>query len=246
MACIPGTANARPAHQKLALHKAGHYHCTFRTCRARPRLAAQGSDLRCTSGLLRPSGFRPEPLGLALHPRYGACTSGSCLTHQKLAMHKAGHFHWTFSTRRARQRLAPQGNDLRCTSGAAPTPKVPTSTLGTCALSQARRFQVRRLPVPPETGLAQGRPLALHLQDLEGASATSTARQRSSLNVGGCYNPPGTRSGSLGLALHRRHVAGTSGDCLFLHAETGLAQGQPLVLHLLDMQGASATSSAGQ
>ena len=109
---------------KLALHKAGHLHCNFRTRRARQQTAPQGSDLRCTLGAApTPQRTQPALLRLALYPRHGACTIGAYLSFQELALHEAGHLHCTFSTCRARQLTARQGS--RCMSGATLGPQGP-------------------------------------------------------------------------------------------------------------------------
>ena len=64
---------------------------------------------------------------------------------------------------------------------------------------------------PPQTGLAQGRPLAQHFWHLQGASATCTAKQRLLLHVGGCSGPKEPRPAPFGLALHPAQGACTCG-----------------------------------
>ena len=140
------------------------------TCKAPLALAGRESRLRHNAatgaarlGMLRPPGTRPAPLGLAVHPGEGACTCRACLTHQKLTFHKAGNLQGTFSTCRPHQSPAPQGNEQRCTLAQAPASQGPDQHPWDLRCIQRRRLHVRRLPYPPETGLAQGRPLARHL-----------------------------------------------------------------------------------
>ena len=83
------------------------------------------------------------------------------------------------------------------------SPMDPASTLGTCVASMPRRLHVWRWSYPPETALAQGRPLAGHLEVLQGASGDCTAKQRPALHVGGCFGHPGTQPAPLGRPLHR-------------------------------------------
>ena len=81
-------------------------------------------------------------------------------------------------------------------------PRDPACTLRICTACSPRRLHVWRTPYPPETGLAESRPLARHLSHLQCASATCTARQRLLLHVGECSGPTWTRRASLGLTLH--------------------------------------------
>ena len=90
-------------------------------------------------------------------------------------------------------------------------PRDLASTLGTCAALIPRGLHVRRWSYRAETGLPKGRPLALHLEDMQGASADCTARQRLALQAGGYFGPPGTRPAPLGLALIPAQGACTCG-----------------------------------
>ena len=118
------TCGACLTHHKRAFPKAGHLHCTLRSCRARQPTTTQGSGLRCTSGSCSDSpGTGLAPLGRALHRCHGAWTCRACLTNQKMALLKSGHLHWTLRSCRARQPTATQSTGVRCTSGAALTPQ---------------------------------------------------------------------------------------------------------------------------
>ena len=133
------TSGACLTHQKLALQNAGHLDCTLRTSRARQPTAPQGSGWRCTLGV------PPTSQGPGQHSLDVRCIGATALSCPALAhlpgLHKAGHLHCTFMSKRARQPTATQGSRWRCTSGAAPT-----GILGTCAASMPRCLQVRRLP----------------------------------------------------------------------------------------------------
>ena len=92
--------------------------------------------------------------------------------------HKAGHLQATLRTCRARQPYALQGSGCAARRGMPWSPRDPPSTLGTCAASKPRRLHVWRWPYPPETGLAQGRPLAGHHDDCEDRKEAACAARR--------------------------------------------------------------------
>ena len=122
--------------------------------------AAERSGWRCPSGAA-PSSQGPdentwdvrcidERLALALTTRNWLCIRSVTSTASLGQAVRVSQLH----------RKAATGPGRRGLLGA---PMEPTSTLGTCAASVPRRLNVRGWPYPPETGLPQGRPFALHL-----------------------------------------------------------------------------------
>ena len=169
----------------LALH-ASHLPCTSTTCRKIQRLALHVRRFACTPRTCT------APPQMGLHVRNLAWTSGACLVRQVLALHKASLLPSTSTTCRARQRLAPHVSNMRCTSGASPTPQGPDQhprdlrcTLGTALARPTLALPARHWPCKRTDYTA------LHLNALMGASATTTARQRLALDVGGGPAPQG-------------------------------------------------------